>query len=427
MFRFLSLLLLTGLAGIAQTETVVIDADRLIDPASETLAEDQRVVVENGRIAEWGPADDVAVPEGADRIRLDDSTLLPGLIDAHVHLTSMPEVHGYANLGESEKRRTLHAVRAARDMLKAGFTSVRHLGAPAYADVALAEAIADGDFPGPRIRAAGPGLGMTGGHCDSGLLPPEYEDEGDAVADGPWEVRRAVRKNYKYGVDTIKFCATGGVMSKGTEPGVRQYTLEEMEALVDEAHTLGLPVAAHAHGTEGINYAIRAGVDSVEHASLLDSESIALAREHDTTLVMDVYVSDYILGHGEELGMHAESLAAEEEVGARQRESLGRAHEAGVTIVFGSDAGIFPHGQTPRQFQNMVDAGMSPMAALRAATVNAAELLQWEDELGRIDQDYRADLIAVPGNPLEDVAALEQVLFVMKDGEVFRGEDFRRE
>ena len=405
----------------------VIDAERLIDPGSGEVMEPARVVLEDGQITARGERDEVSRPDGAEYIRLDEHTLLPGLIDAHVHLTSDASIQGYANLGESEKRRTLYAVRAARKTLEAGFTTVRHVGAPGYADVALTEAIADGDFPGPRMRVAGPGIGMTGGHCDSGLLPPEYEHEGDAVADGPWEVRRAVRKNFKYGVDTIKFCATGGVMSKGTEPGARQYTLEEMEALVDEAHTQGLPVAAHAHGTEGIQYAIRAGVDSVEHASLLDEETIELALEHDTTLVMDVYVSDYILGEGEELGMHPESLAAEEEVGERQRESLRMAHEAGVTIAFGSDAGVYPHGDNARQFSRMVDAGMSPMEALQAATVNAAELLQWEDELGRIESGYRADLIAVPGDPREEIDIMETVDFVMKDGEAIFGEQLLQE
>lgn len=420
----LSLMLLLPFPVLADeapgNQVIVIDAERLIDPASDRVIAPARVVVADGRIKARGERDSVQRPEDARHIRLGNRTLLPGLIDAHVHLHSDAGIQGYDNLGQSEKRRTLYGVRAARKTLEAGFTTVRNVGAPGYADVATNEAIRDGDFPGPRMRVAGPSIGMTGGHCDSGLLPPEYEHEGDAVADGPWEVRQAVRENFKYGVDTIKFCATGGVMSKGTDPGPRQYSLEEMKALVDEAHTHGLPVAAHAHGTEGIHYAIRAGVDSVEHASFLDERAIELALENDTTLVMDVYVSDFILGEGEELGMHPESLAAEREVGERQRESLRQAHEAGVEIAFGSDAGVYPHGDNGRQFSRMVDAGMAPMEALRAATGNAAELLQWEEEIGRIAEGFHADLIAVPGDPREEIEVMEEVGFVMKGGEIKR-------
>jgi len=277
----------------------------------------------------------------------------------------------------------------------------------------------DGEVAGPRMIVAGQSLGITGGHCDNNLLPAEYDFNAGGVADGPWAVRQKVRENNKYSADLIKFCATGGVMSKGTSLGAQQFTQEEMNAIVDEAHTLGMKVAAHAHGTNGIQAAIRAGVDSVEHASILDDETIRLALEYGTALVMDIYVSNYILETGAEVGMLEESLAKEREVGQVQRESFQRAHAAGVNIVFGSDAGVYPHGLNGRQFSKMVEFGMSPMQAIQAATLKAAALLGLENQVGTLNEGAYADLIAVQGNPLENVSLLENIGFVMKDGEVF--------
>jgi len=284
----------------------------------------------------------------------------------------------------------------------------------------LRDAIDNGDVPGPRMRASGPSLGITGGHCDNNLLPHEYGAYSDGVADGPWEVRRKVRDNIKYGADVTKFCATGGVLSKGTSVGLQQYSLEEMVAIVAESHARNRKVAAHAHGAEGIKAAIRAGVDSVEHASLIDDEGIELALQNGTWLVMDVYVSTYILEMGESAGFLPESLAKEREVGQAQRNNFRKAHEAGVNMAFGSDAGVYPHGNNGRQFAYMVENGMSPLEAIRAATINAAELIGWSADVGRLEAGMYADIIAVRGNPLDDVRALEDVRFVMKGGEIHK-------
>ena len=406
-------------SSMASDDTIsYLHAGTLIDTVAGQVLRDQIVVIRNGRIESVDAAAAVDVPDDAHVVDLSDRTVLPGLIDMHVHLTSDASLHGYNRLGRSAIRSALYGARAARTTLEAGFTTVRNVGAAAYGDVALRDAINDDDVPGPRMRVSGPSVGITGGHCDNNLLPPEYEHRSAGVADGPWAVREQVRKNVKYGADLIKFCATGGVLSRGTTIGARQFTPEEMSALVDEAHTLGLKVAAHAHGTAGIRAAIRAGTDTIDHASLLDDEAIELAVEHDTTLVMDVYVTEYILGEGEAAGILQESLERERQVGAAQRESFRRAHEAGVRIAFGTDAGVFPHGQNARQFYYMVDNGMTPMQAIQAATVAAAHALGWSDSVGAIAPGHHADLIAVRGNPLEDIRLLESVDFVMKGGEV---------
>jgi imidazolonepropionase-like amidohydrolase len=270
------------------------------------------------------------------------------------------------------------------------------------------------------MRVSGPPLGSTGGHCDDNLLPPRYNDVAEGVADGPWAVRRKIRENAKYGADVTKFCATGGVLSKGTTVGAQQYTLEEMRTIVEESHMRGRKVAAHAHGTEGITAAITAGVDSVEHASMISDEGIRLAREKGTFLVMDVYVSDYILEEGEEAGILPESLDKERLVSQVQRENFQKAHEAGVRMAFGTDAAIFPHGDNARQFAYMVRYGMTPIEAIQAATVNGAELIGWPDDVGSIEAGKYADIIAVRGNPLDDVSVLEDVRFVMKGGRVYK-------
>lgn len=261
---------------------------------------------------------------------------------------------------------------------------------------------------------------MTGGHCDNNLLPYEYHDTGEGVADGPWEVRKAVRRNIKYGATVIKFCATGGVLSKGTKVGAQQYTYEEMKALVDEAHLRGLTVATHAHGTSGIKTAIKAGVDSVEHVSLLDDEAIELALENGTYFSMDIYVTEYILNEGAKAGILAESLAKERTVGKTQRANFEKAVKAGVNMVFGSDAGVYPHGDNAKQFARMVKFGMTPMQAIQAATINSATLLKQQDSLGSLSAGKYADIIAVAGNPLEDMSKMEKVSMVMKDGQIIK-------
>ena len=345
---------------------------------------------------------------------------MPGMMDMHVHLTSDANLHGYKRLQVSLPRATITGVKHAETTLMAGVTTVRNVGAPGFADVALRDAINDGDVLGPRMFVSGPSIGVTGGHCDTNLLPYEYKNYSEGVADGPWKVKERVRRNIKYGADVIKYCATGGVLSKGTKVGVQQYTYEEMKALVEEAHMRGLTVATHAHGTQGIKTAIKAGVDSVEHASLLDEEGIALALEHGTYFSMDIYITEYILGEGEKAGILPQSLEKERIVGARQRESFKNAVDAGVKMVFGSDAGVYPHGDNLKQLSRMVTFGMTPMQALQAATIQPARLLKQQDKLGSLQPGKLADVIAVKGNPLEDMTLMENVDLVIKNGQIVK-------
>lgn len=405
--------------AIAQ-ETSYIKAGRLIDVANGRMLTDQTIVIRGERIERTGASSSIDIPPGASVIDLTNATVLPGLIDMHVHLTGDPDAQGYKNLAASIPRNALFGAANARRTLNAGFTTVRNVGAGAYTDVALRDAINHGDVVGPRMRVAGHALGITGGHCDNNLLPPRYQSFAGGIADGPWEIRKKIRENAKYGADLTKFCATGGVLSKGTTVGAQQYTLEEMLAIVLESHQRGRKVAAHAHGANGIKAAIRAGVDSVEHASMIDDEGIRMARDAGTFLVMDIYVDTYILEMGEAAGFLPESLEKERIVGQVQRDNFRKAHKAGVRMAFGTDAGVYPHGNNARQFAYMVRYGMTPMEAIQAATVNAAELLDWPADVGALEAGMYADIIAVPGNPLEDIRELEDVRFVMKGGEVYK-------
>jgi imidazolonepropionase-like amidohydrolase len=397
---------------------VVVKAGRLVDVKGNRVLNPAVVLIEDGRIVQVGTA--LAVPAGAQVLDLGAVTLLPGLIDAHVHLTSVPENSGYRELGISLPRETLYGASNALKTLLAGFTSARNVGASGFSDVALRDAIDAGDLPGPRLLVSGPPMGITGGHCDENLLPPKFHYREEGVADGPWEARTKARELMKYGADLIKVCASGGVLSKGDQPGSAQYSLEEMRAIVEEAHRAGRKVAAHAHGTLSIKEAIRAGVDSVEHATLLDEECIALARQHGTFFVMDIYNDDFILQEGAKMGMLPESLVKEKGLGQLQRDNFRKAVKAGVRMAFGTDAGVYPHGDNAKQFFYMVKYGMTPMQAIRAATLDAAELLGWGDRVGSIEPGKLADLIGVQGDPLKDIRALETVAFVMKGGAVVK-------
>lgn len=399
-------------------QTYVLHADSAIDVVSGKLISPATVVVEDNKITSVGKSNRKAYPKGAEVIDLSGHTLLPGLFDMHVHLTSDAHVHGYKRLQRTAPRAAITGVRNAKRTLDAGFTSVRNLGAAGYADIALRDAIIDGDVPGPRVNAAGPSLGITGGHCDNNLLTHEHKVFSEGVADGPWAVRQKVRENIKYGANLIKFCATGGVLSKGTKVGAQQYSQEEMTAIVTEAHLRGLTVAAHAHGTDGIKSAIQAGVNSVEHVSFVDDEAIQLAKDKGTYFSMDIYNTEYILGEGEKAGILAESLDKERKVGATQRASFTKAVKAGVNMVFGSDAGVYPHGDNGKQFSRMVKFGMTELQALQAATINSATLLKQNTQLGSLEAGKLADIIAVKGNPLKDIGVMENVTFVMKDGKV---------
>ena len=415
----MAVIALWALAVGAQAEVWALRAAGMVDVEKGEWRADPLLLIDGERIKAVQFGAEAQPPAGARLLDLGELTLLPGLMDMHVHITGDARIHGFRRLEVSLPRWAIKGVANAKTTLEAGFTTVRVLGTPGYADVALREAINAGEVPGPRLFVAGPSIGMTGGHCDSNLLPPEFKQRNSGVADGPWAVREKVRETIKYGADVIKFCATGGVLSKGTQVGAQQYTAEEMAALVDEAHQLGATVAAHAHGTNGIKAAIRAGVDSVEHASFLDDEAIELALDHGTWLSMDIYTTEYILREGQQAGMLEESLAKERQVGATQRESFRKAVKAGVRMVFGSDAAVYPHGDNGKQFARMVQFGMTPAQAIQAATVNAASLLKQPD-LGVIKAGAYADLIAVAGDPLAQIRLLEAVPLVIKGGVVVK-------
>jgi imidazolonepropionase-like amidohydrolase len=357
-------------------------------------------------------------------VDLDGRTILPGFVDMHTHLTSSATTgRGYEGLGLSVHRQTIWGVVNAQKTLMAGFTTVRDVGGQAYADVALRDAINEGEIPGPRMIVAGQPVGIRGGHCsDNNLLPADNELVGEGVAAGPWAMRDRVRRNIKFGVDLIKTCSTGGVFSKGTAVGAAQTTVEELRAIVDEAHMRGIRVASHAHGTQGIKNAIEAGVDTIDHASFLDDDDIEMGKQRGVYFVPDIYNTEFTLAKGLELGILQESLDKERELSVAQRESFRRAVEAGALVVFGSDAGVYPHGDNPKQFSRMVEFGMTPMQAIVAATSLAGEALG-KDDIGCLSAGCRADIVAVNGNPLDDIAILERVEFVMKAGLIYKSAD----
>ena len=402
-------------------QNMVIKGATILDVTNGDMIKNHVVIVKDGRIDAVSPARSADIPKGIEVIDLQGHTLLPGLIDMHVHLTSGGGYHGYERLKLTDERRAILGVVHAKQTLMAGFTTVRNVGAGSFGDVALRDAINDGDIPGPRMLVSGPPIGITGGHCsDNNLLPPEYGISGEGVADGPWAARTAVRRNIKYGADLIKTCSTGGVLSKGTKVGAPQYTVEELTALIDEAHSRGLKVASHAHGAEGIINALIAGADTIEHASFIDDEGIRLAIENDAALSMDIYVTEYILGEGASAGILEESLEKERMTGATQRSNFRKAVEAGATIVYGTDAGVYPHGQNAKQLSRMTRFGMTPLQALQSATTVAAEVMGLGYEVGKIEAGYAADFVAVEGNPIEQIELLEAPSAVIKGGVRYR-------
>jgi len=415
------ILVMVGLIASCITPSVEADAyilnpKQILNVQTGELTQAQ-ILIRDGKIIEI--AQSIKNRKNIEVINLPDLTLLPGLMDAHVHLIGNTDLKGYQGLSESSYLATLYGAKNAKNTLLAGFTTVRNVGAGNYTDVALKQAINQKAIVGPTLLVSGPALGITGGHCDSNTLPYDFNYSSDGVADGPWEIRKKVRENKKYGADLIKFCATGGVMSKNTNLRTRQYTQEEMETIVDEAHSRGMKVAAHAHGLEGIRAAILAGVDSIEHSSLIDEEVIQLSIKKGVYLSMDIYVSDFILGEGAQQGIPEYSLNKERQVGALQRENFRKAVNANANIVFGTDAGIYPHGKNARQFKYMVDWGMTPLQAIQAATINTAVLFGIENT-GLLKETYQADIIGVKGNPIKDISILESVKFVMSDGIVIQ-------
>jgi imidazolonepropionase-like amidohydrolase len=396
-------------------DNVVILADRLLDVRTGRYVDEPRIEVVDGRITRVVPnGRDVSVADAA-LIDLRGHTLLPGLIDMHVHLDVDPSYGGYTYLQFSDRFWAVVSVAHAQRTLAAGFTTVRNVGSSEWNDVGLRQAIDEGKVPGPRVVTAGYSIGATGGHCDSTYFPPSMDEKSPFTADGPEEARKRVREVRKYGAQVIKICATGGVFSQNTEPGQQQLSLEEMTAVVEEAKLQGLRVAAHAHGASGIRDAIRAGVTTIEHASLIDDEGIALAKRHGAWLSMDIYNTEYTQAEGLKNGVLEDELRKDREIAEIQRENFRKAHAAGARMIFGTDAGIFPHGQNAKQFAVMVRYGMTPLEALRAATINAAEALGSAD-VGSVEPGRFADLIAVQGDPLADVSVLEQVAAVVKGG-----------
>jgi imidazolonepropionase-like amidohydrolase len=413
----------TALQAAAQqpAKHVVVHAGHLLDVKTGKMLSDQTLVIEDGKIVGSGNAADAKAPADASRIDLPNATILPGLIDAHTHLTSDPKF-GYERLAISLPRETLTGAKNARVTLQAGFTMVRNVGASGYSDVALRDAVNAGDVPGPRMLVSGPPLSITGGHCDNNMLPSEYHAVGDGVADGIAAVQHKVRENVKYGSDLIKVCATGGVLSLGDNPQHSQYTLEEMKAIVADAHRLGRKVAAHAHGAEGIRWAAEAGVDSIEHGSYIDDAGIAAMKEHGTYLVPTLYLGDWMFENAEQTHMPPPLMAKAKEVIPAARKNIAHAFSSGVKVAFGTDAAVYPHGLNAHEFAVMVKLGLTPLQAIQAATVNAADLFGWTGKVGTLEPGAWADIIAVDGDPVKDVTTLERVKFVMKGGEVVKND-----
>jgi imidazolonepropionase-like amidohydrolase len=396
----------------------VISAGRLLDVRSGRWLADPVILVRDEKIVEVahsGGRLSTAPAEDAVQIRLDGMTLLPGLIDMHTHLDFDPTYGGYTWLEFSDRFWSAIMVPNALKTLEAGFTTVRNVGSMDWNDVGLREAIDAGKVPGPRIVTAAHAFGATGGHCDETFFPPSMAQASPFNADSPDEGRKRVRELRKYGAQVIKICATGGVFSRNTEPGQQQLSLEEMRAIVAEAHMQGLKVAAHAHGTAGIKDAIRAGVDTIEHASLIDDEGIGLAKRQGTWLSMDIYNTEYTQAVGRENNVLEDNLRKDREIAELQRENFRKAHQAGVRMVYGTDTGVHPHGDNGKQFRVMVQYGMRPLEAIRTATINAAEALG-RDDVGVLEAGRYGDMVAVDGDPTADVTLLEQVPVVIKGG-----------
>ena len=408
------------LSGAAHAETVVVTADRMVDVVAGKTVANPVVVITDGRIVSVSVSGGANVPADAKRVDLSGMTILPGLIDMHVHLDGSPVYGGYNSLVFTDSFWTVVGAANARAMLEAGFTTVRTLGSGGYNDVGIKQAIEEGVAVGPRIVPAVYALGATGGHCDETYFPPSFHRKGEAVGDSPDELRVRVREQRKYGAEVIKVCATGGVFSRNTEPGQQQLSEAELRAIAEEAHMWGVKVAAHAHGTAGIKAAIRAGIDTIEHASLIDAEGIRLAKERGAVLAMDIYNTEYTQAEGRRNGVLEDNLRKDREIAQIQRDGFRAAHRAGVKMVFASDAGVMPHAEVGRQFRIMTEYGMTPMEAIRAATRNAAEALGRESDVGALAPGRYGDLIAVAGDPTADVTLLANVPFVMKGGGIVK-------
>jgi imidazolonepropionase-like amidohydrolase len=397
----------------------VITAARMIDVESGRVVEHPAIFVgDDGRITSIADARTVRWGANVRHVDLGNRTLLPGLIDMHVHLDGVPEIGGYSGLQYTDRFWTVLAARNARAMLDAGFTTIRNVGSDDLNDVGLKQAIDAGYAVGPRIVPAAYSLGATGGHCDETFLPPSMYSPPPSIGNGPDELRARVREIRRMGAEVIKVCATGGVFSRNTEPGQQQLREEELRAVAEEAHMWGMRVAAHAHGADGIRAAIAAGIDTIEHASLVDEAGIRAAarRERPVWFSMDIFNTEYTQAEGARNGVMEDNLRKDREVAQIQRDNFRAAHRAGVRMVFGSDAGVMPHATAAGQFRVMVEYGMTPIEAIRSATVNAAQALGRERDVGAIAVGRYADIIAVDGDPLANIRELESVDAVVKGG-----------
>jgi imidazolonepropionase-like amidohydrolase len=397
----------------------LIRAGHLLDVHSGKVLDEQTIVVTGDKIAAVAPSASILAMTGDKVIDLGSLTVLPGMIDVHTHITGNPDFDPYKELIGTDAKEAITGVVNARTTLLAGFTTIRNVGAGGYTDVDLRDAINDGQVEGPHMLVSGPPLGITGGHCDENLLPIKYHVVGDGVADGIAAVQHQVRQNIKYGVDLIKICATGGVLSKGDDPQASQYTLEEMKAIVADAHRLGRKVAAHAHGAQGILWASEAGVDSIEHGSYINDEAIAVMKKNGTYLVPTLYLEDWMLESGHLPDFYHHKMV---DVSAVAKKNIQHAMESGVKIAMGTDAAVYPHGLNAHELDVYVNQlHMAPLAAIQSTTLNAADLLGWSDKVGSLDAGKWADIIAVDGNPIADVKLLQDVKFVMKAGVVYKG------
>lgn len=400
----------------AEPPTSVIHAGHLLDVKTGKILDNALVTIKGDRIVSVATG---AAPGGANVIELPNATLLPGFIDAHTHITFEPNF-GYQELGVSIPKEALIGAKNARVTLEAGFTTIRNVGARGFTDVALRDAINEGLVPGPRMLVSGPALSITGGHCDQNLLPFEWHATSEGAADGIEAVQHKVRENIKYGADVIKVCATGGVLSKGDDPRASQYTLEEMKAIVADAHRLGRKVAAHAHGAQGIAWAAEAGVDSIEHGSYIDDNAIRIMKEHGTYLVPTQYLGDWMKENAARIGLPAMYAEKMKTVTAAMRQNITKAIQSGVKIALGTDAAVYPHGLNAHEFEVYTRLGMTPLQSIQSGTLNAADLLGWSDRIGSIEQGKFADIVAVDGDPLKDITLLQHPVMVMKGGVVYK-------
>jgi imidazolonepropionase-like amidohydrolase len=421
-----SLLLLAAccvLSGVVPAQVTAIRAGRLLDPDSGSVASDQIILIRDSKIEKVGKG--IEIPTNAIIVDLSKMTVLPGLIDCHTHLAD--GAHDGEPIGQFKKTAAqvaLESVPNARAMLESGFTTVRDVGVyRALTDVALRDAINRGDIIGPRMFVAGAYVTISGGAGAATGLAPDIQLPWDlhyGEANSPWEVRKVVRQLAHDGVDHIKILSSGAVLTHGSNPKSQEFTLEELQAAVDEASHFGLRVEAHAHSAEGIKNAIRAGVASVEHATMIDDEGIALAKQHGTYLDMDIYDDECIQEGGKKGNVPKDFLEHDAQLGQIQRDNFRKAVAAGVKMSFGTDAGVCPYGTSGKQLAFMVKYGMTPMQAIQAATSSAADLLGHSAEIGSIKPGKYADIIAVPGDPLTDIPLLEDVKFVMKDGKIYK-------